>query len=1123
MLRSSWTRRLVDGDATTLVGKLRWAVPRGQTLPHDVWARRHRALLGLLWLHVVALPLFAATQGAGVLHSLEHGGLLAGLAATAHCARHRRRLAAVVVSLGLITSSALVVHASGGVIETHFHFFVMIVVLALYEDWLAFLVAASYVVIHHGVAGALAPHTVYNHPDAIAHPWKWALIHGGFVAAAGVASIVTWRLNEIAREQAAAAYRRALESERALAARERETRHILQTAQDAFISIDERGLIADWNDQAVATFGWTREEAIGEHLSELVIPERLREAHERGIERFLATGEGPVLGRRLELVALDRGGREFPVEMTISPLRTSAGYAFYAFLHDITERKRADEQLERRRGQLAEAQRVARLGSWDWNVDMDAVEWSEELCRMYGVEPDGHPASLEEFIAWVHPQDRDTAAAAVEASCTTGEPFSFEHRIVLADGTVRVMSARGEVVMGDDDQPMRMFGTEQDVTEQRDAQEAQRHMAAIVRSSDDAIIAWGLDGTIVSWNQGAEKIYGYSGTDVIGEPISMLVPADRHHRVRDVLARVARGEGVEQLESTHVRMDGRRIDVALTISPIRNGAGQVTGASTIARDISEQQLRERYLKVQHEATRVLAHAATADDALPALLAAIGEGMSWSVGAIWMPSGERGTELRCNAFWHGSGPAPRVFEAATKRIRLAPDTGLPGCVWTHGAPRWVEDVTTDPDSKRAGAAAADGLHTCILLPVVAGSEVLAVIEFLSHDVRSRDAAQLQLLDTLSAPIAQFLVRKRADEQLAHQAHHDALTGLPNRRRLMEDLEVALTLATPEHPVCLLLLDLDGFKAYNDSFGHSAGDALLTRLGRRLAADMREHGTSYRMGGDEFCVIASVPVEGAGALVDRARAALTERGDAFSVTASCGSASLPMQASTPSEALGLADRRMYATKGSTRASAARQSTDVLLQVLSERNPELSTHLEQVTRLCEAVGRALAVPDEQMIHLLQAASLHDVGKAAIPEVILDKPAALDDDEWSYIRRHTVMGERILAAAPALAPAAKLVRASHERLDGCGYPDGLAGEQIPLGARIICACDAYDAMTADRPYRTAMSAEGALSELRACAGTQFDPTVVAALAAVIAQPDGPHHAVLEPHRRSPHDPRED
>ncbi|HEV2785930.1 MAG TPA: HD domain-containing phosphohydrolase, partial [Solirubrobacteraceae bacterium] len=251
---------------------------------------------------------------------------------------------------------------------------------------------------------------------------------------------------------------------------------------------------------------------------------------------------------------------------------------------------------------------------------------------------------------------------------------------------------------------------------------------------------------------------------------------------------------------------------------------------------------------------------------------------------------------------------------------------------------------------------------------------------------------------------------------------------------------------------------------------------------------------------FCVIAALPAGDVAHLDALARAALSEHGEAFSVTASCGSALLPADARTPSEALGIADRRMYAEKGSgSRASAAHQSAEVLLQVLCERSSHLGTYLDDVTELCGAVGGALAVPEEEMSHLLRAASLHDIGNAAIPEALLDKPGPLDEHEWAYIRSHTLIGERILAAAPALAPAAKLVRSSHERFDGGGYPDGLAGEQIPLGARIIAACAAFYAMTARRPHRSPMSVECAQAELRAGAGTQFDATVVDALMEVL------------------------
>jgi HD-GYP domain-containing protein (c-di-GMP phosphodiesterase class II) len=170
---------------------------------------------------------------------------------------------------------------------------------------------------------------------------------------------------------------------------------------------------------------------------------------------------------------------------------------------------------------------------------------------------------------------------------------------------------------------------------------------------------------------------------------------------------------------------------------------------------------------------------------------------------------------------------------------------------------------------------------------------------------------------------------------------------------------------------------------------------------------------------------------------------------------------------------------------------------MQVLNERTPDLHDHVHGVGQLVRDLGADFGLDGDQLDELLRAAELHDVGKLGIPDAVLDKPGPLDDDEWGLMRQHSAIGERILNADPVLQPVARLVRASHERWDGGGYPDGLAGASIPLGARIIAACDAFDAMTSDRCYQTARSLRDALAELRRCAGTQFDPEVIAALCA--------------------------
>jgi diguanylate cyclase (GGDEF)-like protein len=301
------------------------------------------------------------------------------------------------------------------------------------------------------------------------------------------------------------------------------------------------------------------------------------------------------------------------------------------------------------------------------------------------------------------------------------------------------------------------------------------------------------------------------------------------------------------------------------------------------------------------------------------------------------------------------------------------------------------------------------------------------------------------------------------------------------------------------MALAIFDLDGFKQYNDTFGHPAGDALLIRLSDRLEKVIGESGLAYRMGGDEFCVLAPGTSAKARAIV-LAADALSESGDSFDIGCSYGAVMIPSEASTGPDALLLADQRMYEHKARP-SSASRQSSDVLLKVLSERSTDLHDHVSGVALLSEQTAHRLELPEHEVRRVALAAELHDIGKTAIPDAILDKPGPLDESEWAFMRRHTVIGERIVLAAPSLALTSELVRSSHENYDGTGYPDGLHGDQIPLGAAIIAACDAYDAMVSERPYRAAMSENAALAELRRCAGTQFHPGVVDAVCAVIGE----------------------
>jgi two-component system, cell cycle response regulator len=366
------------------------------------------------------------------------------------------------------------------------------------------------------------------------------------------------------------------------------------------------------------------------------------------------------------------------------------------------------------------------------------------------------------------------------------------------------------------------------------------------------------------------------------------------------------------------------------------------------------------------------------------------------------------------------------------------------------------------------------------------------------------------------VRQFLAQRDlvdVQRSASYQSLHDALTDLPNRRWLIADLHAALANSAQHSPRTLAMFDLDGFKTYNDTFGHLAGDQLLVRLGQRLVEFVSPHGRAYRLGGDEFCVLLDVAGIPPSEIVAGAAKALSEIGTGFSIGASYGIVTIPTETNDVSAALHIADTRMYAKKnGSRAATIITQTRDVLLRATAEQSASLPEHMLEVGELARLVARQLGLDAETVDLTLRTGELHDVGKLAIPESILSKPSALSESEWAYIRNHTLIGERVLSAAPALQPVAKLVRSTHERYDGAGYPEGLSGEQIPLPSRIVFACDAFHAMTSHRPYGRGMSETDARAELIRCAGSQFDARVIDSLLGELDRRAQPPPAEPEP-----------
>jgi diguanylate cyclase (GGDEF)-like protein/putative nucleotidyltransferase with HDIG domain len=358
--------------------------------------------------------------------------------------------------------------------------------------------------------------------------------------------------------------------------------------------------------------------------------------------------------------------------------------------------------------------------------------------------------------------------------------------------------------------------------------------------------------------------------------------------------------------------------------------------------------------------------------------------------------------------------------------------------------------------------------------------------------------------------------------------DPLTGLGNHRHFHERLERELQHANERNlPLTLCFVDVDDFKRINDRFGHPAGDRVLSQLAARL----RQTGEAFRLGGDEFALLLpgygeSAALTAASSVVERIAALDLEQ--VGSVTVSAGVAISPQHAADRDELIRLADSALYWAKeyGKNRVRAYRpdvielaelkrlasgpdraarfRAAASLARAVDARDVYTGSHSQRVAELAARTARRLGLPDEEVELTRLAASLHDLGKLAIPEEILRKPGPLTEPERIVLERHPQIGFRMLESL-GVDPVADWVLHHHERWDGSGYPDGVAGERIPLGARIIFVADAYDAMISERVYRRRVSPEEAIAELDRCAGTQFDPNVVAALAEELALDAGP------------------
>jgi diguanylate cyclase (GGDEF)-like protein len=450
-------------------------------------------------------------------------------------------------------------------------------------------------------------------------------------------------------------------------------------------------------------------------------------------------------------------------------------------------------------------------------------------------------------------------------------------------------------------------------------------------------------------------------------------------------------------------------------------------------------------------------------------------------------------------------------------RLAPGEGLAGRVLATGRP--VMTSSYDDAVMLPTNIVIPGVKSGVGVPMRWNGELRGALSVAFLEQREFTRDDLDVLEAIADLAVVACHNAEAYDDVRTAASTDALTGLLNHGAMQ--VRVREEIARSERdgqPLCCVLIDLDDFKLVNDELGHPAGDALLRRVADALRAETRPYDQVARYGGDEFVIVLPGTEESvARAVAERVRERV-RTGVPRGAGGAFGNCSIGVSAWDPAmtadELLAAADRALLLAKrtGKGRVAVANPdaeeelarlqasegspaAVEALAAAIDARDRYNHGHSDDVVQLATRVAMLLGLTADAVERVGHGALLHDVGKLAIPHEILHKHGALDDDEWSVMAQHPVIGEGILRRMPQLAPLAPIVRHEHEHWDGTGYPDGLSGRRIPIGSRIILACDAYAAMTTARPYRRAMAKDDAIAELRARSGTQFDPAVVDAL----------------------------